>query len=243
MTYVLKCENLNFKFTRRRKMPLAYGIGGLISVPQGAVKGKGVPPASFKGDLGQIYIDTTASDAEAVYIYDGNSWVQSQVTLSTDDTFANASNETTSSSLAIKNYVDAAVQLATVTVSSAELLALAATPKELVAAPGAGNFIQFLSAQLVLDYNSAAYVESGDNFAIRYTDGTGVIVSDAIETTGFIDQTADTITNAIPIADAIVAATGAVDQALVLHNTGSEITTGDSPVYVTIAYRIISSGL
>lgn len=88
-------------------MPIAYGLGGTINVPQEAAKGKGAPPASFKGEFGQMYIDTTASDASAIYIYDGNSWVQNQISLSTDGTFATPSDSTASSSLAIKTYVDA----------------------------------------------------------------------------------------------------------------------------------------
>lgn len=135
------------------------------------------------------------------------------------------------------------VQVASVTVSSSELLALATTPKELVAAPGADKFIQFLGAQLVLDYNSSAYTESGDNLGIKYTDAAGVQVSATIESTGFIDQTADTITNAIPAADAIVAATGAVNQALVLDNLGSNFAAGDSPVDVNVLYRVVTAGL
>jgi len=86
-------------------MSLAYGIGGLLNVPAGAVKGNGAPPSSFKGQLGQIYIDDSQSPA-AVYIYNGSSWVSNNLTLSTDDTFAAASNSTASSSLAIKTYVD-----------------------------------------------------------------------------------------------------------------------------------------
>jgi hypothetical protein len=135
------------------------------------------------------------------------------------------------------------IQYVEVTVSTAEMKDLVTNQKELVAAPGAGKFIQFLGAQLILDYNSAAYTESGDNMAIRYTDGSGVIVSEAIEATGFVDQTADTITNSIPKKDAIVAATGAVNQALVLDNTGSDYAAGDSPVRVQVVYRVITSGL
>lgn len=54
-------------------MPQAYGIGGLISVPQGAVTGSGVPDASFKGQLGQMYFDTSQTPPD-LYIYDGQTW-------------------------------------------------------------------------------------------------------------------------------------------------------------------------
>jgi hypothetical protein len=135
------------------------------------------------------------------------------------------------------------IQAASVTCSSAELLALATTPKTLVAAPGAGKVLHFVGAMLSLDFNSAAYVESGDNLGIKYTDASGVQVSDTIEATGFATATADTITNAVPVKDAIVAATGAVNQALVLDNLGLNWTTGDSPIVVTTYYRVLDDGL
>ena len=135
------------------------------------------------------------------------------------------------------------VQYAEVTVSTAELLALATTPKTLVAAPGAGLFIMFLGAELVLDYNTTQYTEAGDNMGIKYTDAAGVQVSDTIEMTGFIDQAADTITNAVPVKDAIVAAAGAVNQALVLDNLNANFAAGDSPVYVKVHYKVCSAGL
>lgn len=127
----------------------------------------------------------------------------------------------------------------TVVVSSSELLALAASPKTLVAAPGAGKYLKFIGADLILDYNSAAYVEGTYNAAIRYTDGSGVIVSNEIETTGFLDQEADTMTSVVPVKDAIVALSGAVNKPLVLDNVGGgEWTTGDSPLNVVIRYEI-----
>lgn len=135
------------------------------------------------------------------------------------------------------------LRVATVTIATGDVLLLATTPYQLVAAPGAGKFIEFISAQLILDYNSVAYTESGDNMAIRYTNGSGVIVSQAIESTGFIDQSADTITCALPKIDAIVAAAGAVNQALVLDNTGTDFAAGNSPLIVKVAYRIITTGL
>lgn len=136
------------------------------------------------------------------------------------------------------------VQYALVTCSTAEVLALRAAPKTLVAAPGADKIISLVGAMLVLDYNSIAYTESADNMAIRYTDGSGVIVSQAIEATGFIDQTADTATNALAKIDGIAAATGCVNKAIVLHNTGGdEYAAGNSPVDVHVWYRVIPAGL
>ena len=85
--------------------------------------------------------------------------------------------------------------------------------------------------------------EIGDNFGIKYTDASGVQVSSTVESTGFIDQTADTMTNAIPAQDAIVAASGCVNQALVLDNLGSNFAAGNSEMFVQVRYRVVTAGL
>jgi len=128
-----------------------------------------------------------------------------------------------------------------VTVTTAQVLALNATPIALVAAPGADKFIEFVSAHLFLDYNSAAYagVAGGEDLVITYTDGSGEEVGRQ-ETTGFIDQTNDehrivvhhavddAVSDKIPVANA----------ALVISLLSGEITTGDSPMIVETFYRV-----
>lgn len=137
---------------------------------------------------------------------------------------------------------------ATVEVTNAEIKALAATPKTLVAAPGANKVIQFLGAILILDYGGTnVFTESDDNFSIKYANAAGVAVSVTIETTGFIDQSADTMTCAIPVKDAIVAASGASNKALVLDNIGDGEIGGnagnDNTMTVIVHYVIHSDGL
>lgn len=148
---------------------------------------------------------------------------------------------TTSPYVTVKGYGDFTAE---VTITSAEILALRATPKTLVAAPGAGLLTEFVSMQLILDYNSAAYTETSDNLAVKFNNGSGVQVSQAIEATGFIDQTADTVTNALPKIDAIAAAANAVNKALVLHNTGDgEYASGNSPIRAKVVFRLHKTGL
>ena len=134
------------------------------------------------------------------------------------------------------------LRYASVDLTNAEIKALRAAPKTLVAAPGANKIIEFVSAQLQLTAGANVLTEAGVNMAIRYTDGTGAIVSQAIESTGFIDQAADTITNALPKIDAIVASAAAANAALVLHNTGGGEFAGnaaaDATMTVKIAYRV-----
>ncbi len=137
-----------------------------------------------------------------------------------------------------------AVQVAEVSLTATQVKALRATPITLVAAPGAGKVIEFLSAVLILDATATAFTESDDNMAIKYNNGSGVAVSDTIEATGFIDQTADTMTRAVPVKDAIVAASAAANKALVLHNTGDgEYGTGTGTLKVKISFRVWDTDL
>jgi len=161
-------------------------------------------------------------------------------------TLAGTTNEitTTGSGSTITFALDEAIpQVAEVSLTSAQVKALETTQITLVAAPGAGKAIKFLGAQLKLVYGGTnAFTEAGDNLGIKYTDDTGVQVSNTIETTGFIDQTASTYTNAEPATDAIVAATAAENQALVLDNLGSAIAGNagaDNTLEVSVLYRVV----
>ena len=131
------------------------------------------------------------------------------------------------------------VQYREVTLTSAQVKALRATPIDLVPAPGAGKFLEFLGAVLKLDYGSNAFTETTDNLVIQY-DG-GQDASAAIEMTGFIDQTADMIAKVIPATIAAVAAANVENDALELFNTGDGEIAGnaanDSTLVVGISYR------
>lgn len=137
---------------------------------------------------------------------------------------------------------DPMIAVVTVTLTNAEIKALRAAPKTLVAAPGAGKLLELVSAQLKLVAGANVLTETAANLAIRYTNGTGAIVSQAVETTGFIDQAANTFTNALPKIDAIVATADANNKALVLHNTGAGEIAGnaanDATMTINIAYRV-----
>lgn len=133
------------------------------------------------------------------------------------------------------------VQYAEVSIPAASVAALRATPYTLVAAPGSGKVTQFLGATVILDYGTVAYTETSDNLAIKYTNGSGVAVSDTIEMTGFIDATADKMIQSVPVKDALMTA----NAALVLHNTGDGEfgNSGDSPLRVKVMYVVHTTGL
>lgn len=134
---------------------------------------------------------------------------------------------------------DGVPQWADVTLTNAEMLALRATPKELVAAPGAGKMIQLISAHMIFDY-TAAYTESTDNMGILW--GAGGSSAATIESTGFVTATADTVTTATLAAAANLAITAVDNKSLVLHNTGDgEFGGGNAANVMTVRvlYRII----
>lgn len=140
---------------------------------------------------------------------------------------------------------DGGIRFAEVTVSSAELLALAAAPKTLVAAPGAGKMLWFISALIIAD-NGTAYTitNAGDDLAIRYKDGSGDIISATVDTAGLIDTTSDVVTQVMPlITDSKSPKADVENQPLVLDNIGAaEFTLGTGVLRVKIFYSVVTTG-
>jgi hypothetical protein len=132
------------------------------------------------------------------------------------------------------------IQYAEVAVSVAEMLALRATPKELVAAPGAGYVLEFVSALFIYDY-AAVFTESGQDIVARFTGTSGAIASTTLDTTGLLDQTADQLRTLKPI---VTDLTPVANSPLVLHNSGNGEWGGTgSPCRVKVAYRVHATGL
>ena len=124
-----------------------------------------------------------------------------------------------------------------ITVSSAELLALATTAKELVPAPGADKVLEFVSA--VIKHNAgAAYVEADapDEMVIQYSGGQDV--SAEIDVTNFLVTTDDEIRFLVTTLAATVDLEALKNTSLVLFNSGTNWTTGTGTVNVRITYRI-----
>lgn len=133
-----------------------------------------------------------------------------------------------------------------VSLTNSEIKNLRATPKTLVAAPGAGKVLQFLSAVLIHDYATAAFDSTGDddNLAIRF-DGETTNLSDTIEANGFLTATiaGDVMTNAVPVKDTIVLKADCENKALVLANTGGhELANGGGTMRVYVTYLVHSTG-
>ncbi len=121
-----------------------------------------------------------------------------------------------------------------VDLTSAEILALFTTTKELVEAPGANKVIEFLSAVFFIDYGTATYTTYGDLTINLAT--TGTAVSNTLDAADLIQKTADTYVR-LPVADD--AETVLQDnEALELRCATGNPLVGDSPIKIAIQYRI-----
>lgn len=128
------------------------------------------------------------------------------------------------------------------TVTSAQVLALFATPQTVVPAPGAGKCLIFVGARITLDYGGTAYVaDAGDDIVFKYTNAAGVTVSVPTESTGFLTATSDQVRWAGAVTTADI--TPAVNAPLVIHILTSEVITGNSPLKVRTFFRIVPTDL
>lgn len=130
--------------------------------------------------------------------------------------------------------------------TNAQIKAMRAAPVTILAAPGAGLVAELVEGSLLLDAGTNVLTESADNMALRYVDGSGVLVSEAIEATGFIDQAGDMLTNIRKKLDGIATKAQCENKAIVLHNTGDGEYAGnaalDAKLRVKAVFRITVSG-
>jgi hypothetical protein len=128
------------------------------------------------------------------------------------------------------------------TITSAQLLALNATPQTIIAAQGANTVIIPLRMMIYKPAGVAyAGIAAGEDLVLKYTNGSGVQCSGVVETTGFLDQTtAQTRYVGMPASIGATAGdvTPATNAAIVLHLLTGEITTGDQPLYVKVWYDV-----
>lgn len=128
-----------------------------------------------------------------------------------------------------------------VLVSAAELLALNATPKTLIPAPGTGLALVFEGALIHKPAGTAyAGIAAGEDLSVKYTGAAGAEVGQC-EVTGFLDQATAQTRYVRPHTAASLnsAITPAENAPFVLHMLVGEITTGDSPLHVRVFYRLV----
>jgi len=192
--------------------------------------------ADSSSDRWQVARVDVATNPQVVNISDGLTASETAGTLS----ISVANDGITSSKLD-----PGVLQVDTVTLTSAQVKGLRAAPATLVAAPGAGKMVVVESLALQLNYGgSNAFTETADNLILQYGDS-GQDITAAIETTGFIDQTADMVAIIYPATIATAAAaTVAVNEVVELFNTGDGEIAGNAgnnnTLVATIAYRVVT---
>lgn len=132
----------------------------------------------------------------------------------------------------------------TITIASADVLALNATPQELVAAPGANKALIFDGAVIHKPAGTAYTLGTNAGLAVKYTNGSGLAVGQ-VDETGFLNQaTAQTRwIHPYQAASGDSQITPVANAALVLHALTAEVTAGDSDLLLQVHYRIIPTVL
>jgi hypothetical protein len=122
-------------------------------------------------------------------------------------------------------------------ITSAQLLALNATPISVITAKGAGIAVVPTRWAIYKPAGTAyAGVAAGEDLVLKYTDASGEECSMQIETTGFLDQaTAQMRMAGMPAA----AISPVANAAIVLHLLTGEITTGTSDLSLRVWYDIV----
>lgn len=125
---------------------------------------------------------------------------------------------------------------ASLTISTASILTLNGTPITIVAAPGAGKYIEVISASSTMTYVSAAYAANTTlqlicaGADIAQLQDTAILISTVTKNTKFKDVTS-----------------AAAGQTQIIANTALQVkvgtanpTTGDSGIKVKVIYRIVT---
>ncbi len=130
------------------------------------------------------------------------------------------------------------LQVAAVTITSAQILALNTAPITLVAAQGSGTFIVVESIAVLNDFGTAAYVVNAAGFTVRYTDGTGSIIG--VLTQAFGQLVADGVAQIGDIASDGVTDPLVEDVPVVLFADTADPTTGDGEFDLSVTYRVVT---
>lgn len=130
------------------------------------------------------------------------------------------------------------VMRADVVLASAAVKTLHATPVQVIAAPGAGKFIEIISMHAYLKFGTAAYdgVAATDFLELRHTDGSGALLTQTVDPTGFGNAAADAHVLILPASGIVPLDNGKV----VAFIAGTEwfAAAGDSALHLEILYRI-----
>jgi hypothetical protein len=126
------------------------------------------------------------------------------------------------------------------TITSSEILALNATPKELIAAPGAGKAIIVDEIELFLSFGTTAYVAGvGEDLTIEYSAGVDIATWDN-DTDDILVGIADERRINRPTVYDVVDATTIDNEAVNASIAVGEVLTGDSDIKYRITYKVVT---
>lgn len=115
-------------------------------------------------------------------------------------------------------------------IEPADLLTLNTAPISVLAAPGAGKFLEVLSMELFIDYETTAYTSVND-LVLEYSTSGHIF---QITAAGFLDQTSDKRL----IASSPGELAPGLDESVQLKMLTGNPSSGDSPLKLRICYRI-----
>lgn len=118
---------------------------------------------------------------------------------------------------------------AEVVLTPAQVLALNASPIDVISAPAAGSYIDVVSAQAIVDFATTAY-DTQTTLSLVFTAGTESMTCATI-----LAATADKIGKFTEVAGEIKSATS-----LKVQTKTGEALNGDSPVTIKVLYRLVS---
>lgn len=150
-------------------------------------------PVASKLQLGNV-INTLSLGSPALtatHLFVGNgSNVATDVALSGDGTLSNAGALTISNNAITYPKLDSSVAVlsSSITVSQADLTGINTTPKQLIAAPGAGKLLMVDEVEVLHTYSTAAYTTCG-KVQIQYHGSTDIVDLAASVITGASSKT------------------------------------------------------
>ena len=155
------------------------------------------------------------------------------------DTVGNETKSITLTDLGLAPGGGCGINCASVSLTSADILALDVTPIQLVAAPGPGKYIEVLSVDLFLTFITTVYTWAAGKLQI-ITDTAGTSQMEDPNANGILKATANANRRLLSLVS--VALTGGqfvLNKALQIKLTGAA-TVGDGTLKVKVLYRIIT---
>jgi len=120
--------------------------------------------------------------------------------------------------------------------TTAQVKAMNGTPVALVAAPGIGKVIEFISAVLFLDHDGGGDYANGGNIIIRTRGGTPITLSQIVTSAAGVNISNDGYSIMLAVNTPVLLAAD-VNKGIELYCNADHIT-GTSPMTVKVTYRI-----